>query len=605
MMSRSAILFLAFLWPVAAWAAQGVVNTLHNLSSTSGPPGRSVKSATVDRVCVFCHTPHSGAPHSPLWNRNDSGTTYLEYGSTTLNALPGQPTGKSRLCLSCHDGTVALGALVSSARGRPGRNDMLARFLQGSGNLTTDLRDDHPISFQYDAALQGADQQLADPTGIGLPLEDGALQCTTCHDVHDSTLTPFLRKTVVNSQLCTTCHVKNTASWSWATSSHATSTATPSGSTPWPERKATWSSFSNVKEGGCLNCHATHHATTPTRLVKGDEEATCYLCHNGTVAAKNIEGDVMKSYNHPVDTTRNTDHDAETLENPLTMTLHAECADCHNPHGVASAPPMISFNPSSTGAPHTTPPAANARIVGVKGVDINGATKTNIDFQYELCFKCHGLPGKSACGNNRCSTATNRQMIRQDSNYNIRDRVNSGTPGLVSYHPIESNNASNNSEVPSLRTDIPLNKTSSLIYCTDCHGGTASPAAGGTDANGPHGSSYEAILAQRYDVGASVNYSTSAYEVCFKCHSQSRLMNDVSGFPHKKHVDDERSPCIACHDPHGSNSTHLVNFLTSLDGTPLVTAVSGQSAPVWQDDGVYKGRCFLRCHGEDHNPENY
>jgi len=603
---KRGILFLSFilLWSAPAWAVNDVVNTLHNLSVTGPGP---IKSGTVTRVCVFCHAPHNTSPLAPLWNRADPGTTYIEYGSSTLNALPGQPTGKSRLCLACHDGTVALGAVLNP----PAGNDMVQRISDypgaTTGNLGNDLRDDHPISFVFDAGLAAQDTQLHQPGTIDLPLQNGEVQCTTCHDPHEATLAPFLRKTVLDGQLCLTCHDKFGTGWSWASSSHATSTATPSNpAAVWPERKASWAGFTTVASGACLNCHTPHNAVTPTRLIKGAEENTCYLCHNGTVASTDIQADAAKFYSHPVNVTPNPDHDAEMLENPLTMAQHAECADCHNPHSVQSAPPMISFNPANMAAPHTVAPAANALIQNVKGVDINGAVTTNVQFQYELCFKCHGLPGKSACGTGRCPTATGLQMTRLDGVYNIRDKVNSGTPGLVSYHPIENNNPSNNAEVPSLRTDIPLNKTSSLIYCTDCHSGDTSAAAGGTGPNGPHGSMYGAILAQNYGFASYINYSAASYEVCFKCHDEASLLANASGFLHKEHLIDEKSGCINCHDPHGSQAyPHLINFLTNIGGVSNITGSMMSSTPSWTDRGVYSGSCTLNCHGYNHMAKKY
>ncbi len=414
-MRRLFFILVLLLWSVPALASD-IQNTVHNLS-TSGPG--PFKSLTVDQVCVFCHTPHNASPLAPLWNRQMSGQVYLEYGSSTLDASPGQPTGQSRLCLACHDGTVALGALLNQPSGQT--NDLLSTLLTGRGNLGTDLGDDHPISFLYDGGLAVKDQQLAHPAGIGLPLENNELQCTTCHEPHDNSLAPFLRKSVMNSQLCVTCHQKADGAWNWNNSSHATSSATASGGTsPWDDRKPEWRG-TTVAQNGCLNCHTPHNAATPSWLLKSQEEATCYACHNGTVAATNIQSEATKPYRHPVETTPNPDHDSPLVEKPLTMNLHAECSDCHNPHGVKSALPMISFNPASPmNGQHTTAPAANAVIAGVPGIDSGGAVKANIDNQYELCFKCHGVPGKSACGTGRCSTATSFSMVRADGEYNIR-----------------------------------------------------------------------------------------------------------------------------------------------------------------------------------------
>jgi hypothetical protein len=90
-MRRLALLCLLVLLPVEGWAVQDVANTRHNLS-TSGPG--TVKSTSVDQVCVFCHTPHNALPDAPLWNRQMSGASYTPYDSTTLqSSTPAIPTG--------------------------------------------------------------------------------------------------------------------------------------------------------------------------------------------------------------------------------------------------------------------------------------------------------------------------------------------------------------------------------------------------------------------------------------------------------------------------------------------------------------------------------
>ena len=41
-----------------------------------------------------------------------------------------------------------------------------------------------------------------------IPLFGGTVQCASCHDPHDNTNAPFLRKTNTASALCSTCHQK-------------------------------------------------------------------------------------------------------------------------------------------------------------------------------------------------------------------------------------------------------------------------------------------------------------------------------------------------------------------------------------------------------------
>ena len=95
-----------------AIAGKGVVASPHNLSVT-GP--NQAYSFDEIRVCVFCHTPHNAQPYAeaPLWNRAPQTTdNYTMYNSPNyalkVNLPPIRPTGASRICLSCHDGTLAL-----------------------------------------------------------------------------------------------------------------------------------------------------------------------------------------------------------------------------------------------------------------------------------------------------------------------------------------------------------------------------------------------------------------------------------------------------------------------------------------------------------------
>ena len=181
-------------------ALGGIAGTKHDLSQ---------KGFNTTQICIFCHTPHNAnayVPGSPLWNHNVTWSTFTTYASPTLNAVPGQPTGTSKLCLSCHDGTVGIDAYTNNA----GLN-----FITGTALLGTDLSNDHPVSFLYDAALATADKGLITPVddkyvdaAHKLPLFSGQLQCASCHQVHDDTNGKFLRMSNSGSMLCLTCHLK-------------------------------------------------------------------------------------------------------------------------------------------------------------------------------------------------------------------------------------------------------------------------------------------------------------------------------------------------------------------------------------------------------------
>ena len=184
--------------------SQSIVNSVHNLS-VSGTG--DVKAVSESEICIFCHTPHNSRPSSPLWNKDDPGYTYTLYHSSTVQAVPGQPDGSSILCLSCHDGTTALGNVLSRMTDIAFMGGVTV-IPPGYTNMSTDLADDHPISFDYTSGLAAADGQLKDPTDLVPPviLENGRMQCISCHDPHRNLTTSFLVITTRSSELCFSCH---------------------------------------------------------------------------------------------------------------------------------------------------------------------------------------------------------------------------------------------------------------------------------------------------------------------------------------------------------------------------------------------------------------
>ncbi len=213
------ISYLFYPLPETNTSIAGIEDSHHDFGSASWSNGE---------ICRPCHIPHNAntdVQDSPLWNHELSVATYNVYSSSTLNSFPGQPSGKSKLCLSCHDGTVALENHSGNTGG--------TRYI-GVGNVGTNLMDDHPISFIYDADLASRDGQLNDPTStitslggtIAEDLLDNGrnLECSSCHDVHvarntqgcsgchfvhgQTTRTLSIRIDNAGSALCLTCHKK-------------------------------------------------------------------------------------------------------------------------------------------------------------------------------------------------------------------------------------------------------------------------------------------------------------------------------------------------------------------------------------------------------------
>ena len=113
--------------------------------------------------------------------------------------------------------------------------------------------------------------------------------------------------------------------------------------------------------------------------------------------------------------------------------------------------------------------------------------------------------------------------------------------------------------------------------------------------------------ASRYDTTDNTQESPAAYELCYKCHNRSSILGDESFDDHDKHIRGEDTPCSVCHDAHGiassqgtmTGNSHLINFDLS------VVFPNSNNQLNFIDQGFRRGACNLRCHGEDHDNENY
>ncbi len=557
----TALIFLGFF--TAQMNSQRISSTKHNMS-TSGPG--TVKASTESEICIFCHTPHSSKPRTPLWNRDDPGTTYTLYSSSTTNATIGQPDGSSVMCLSCHDGTIALGKVQSRTTNISFGS--VTTMPTGNSNLTSDLSNDHPISFTYNSTLATTDGELITPASItGVTLENSKVQCRTCHDPHYTSNSAFLIVSNQASALCVSCHSK--ANWTSSTHYSSTRTWNGSGTNPWH------TSYSTVANNGCESCHNPHNAAKPTRLLNQatTEEANCYSCHNATVATNvNIYTQFQRTYRHNIATYT----DVHTPnESNIPSTQHVECVDCHNPH---------QSNNSTASAPNRA-----GSLTGVKGVNASNSSVSSVSYEYEVCFRCHS-------SSTWVSSPTTRQIVQTDT----RLEFASGNP---SYHAVVVQGT--NADVPTLYGNW---TTTSRLYCSDCH---ASAESSTTAQKGPHGSIYNHILKKQNVTTDPTTESAANYALCYSCHDRNYFITEAnsnnSGFRfHFKHVTEERTPCNTCHDPHGISSTQgnatnnskLINFNTN-----VVTANGGVLR--FARTGYRAGNCTLRCHSENHNAWSY
>ncbi len=187
---------------IAAPAMAGITGSAHDFSGDSWN--------TTGEICVTCHTPHHAmAGKKVLWNHElADNSTYANNLETAFGTTWGTPDGPSLLCLSCHDGTVALDNFGGETSG--------TNFIDPAGQVGdgTTLDGNHPISIDYNAALVTSgelfDVSTAESNGVNIyGSAPGRIQCGSCHDVHNSqNIDGLLRTSNAASALCMACHNK-------------------------------------------------------------------------------------------------------------------------------------------------------------------------------------------------------------------------------------------------------------------------------------------------------------------------------------------------------------------------------------------------------------
>ncbi len=570
-------LFCSLLITTLALSQATIKTTKHNLSTTGTG---TIKASVETQVCIFCHTPHSKAVTTQLWNHQPTTATYTLYSSDYLTNLsyntPNQPSAKSKLCLSCHDGTIALGAVYStSGSGSTGTiaisGGVTTMPLGSSGNIGTTLTNDHPVGFGYDASK---DPQLISrtwpwntPIKLDPDASTGKVECHTCHNPHDNTNTKFLKISNTNAAVCTFCHNKT----NWVASIHKTSTQsyTPSGSLA-----------TTIGEWACRNCHQSHNGQGVPYLLKLSEENTCYQssCHGSTLPGfntKDIQTQANKIYTHPINTISGKHKNPDNSISLNVPNRHAECYDCHNAHQAKDGLHTLKSNAVSnvlTGVFGVTPGTATIWTQPTTFTIINPATQEN-----QICFKCHSYNAFGFALNG----VTN---IVGPSGVNITDQAMEFNTANKSAHPVVvSTNNQTGSTAPKALTTTQMSTTwnsvgTQTMYCGDCHGNDQATSA--TIPQGPHGSNAKFILtgtAKYWPLNSSGalwslndlrnnlnNWSTNLF--CVNCHP----IYSGGSFKNNTHSRNQHQgvavKCVACHVtvPHGAKRSRLIGYRTDV-----------------------------------------
>jgi predicted CXXCH cytochrome family protein len=578
----------------------------HDLSMS----GHSRIKGQMSAACLYCHVPHSGLGKGPLWGQTFSSQVYSTYTSDTEQNTGMQPElgQDSSLCLSCHDGTVAVGQVV------PYGPYIMTGTMPTMG---TKLESSHPFSLKLplkDAsdlvATLAADGTTADPTH-SVQLIHGNVECGTCHNPHSQSIDKqspnFLVRDNLKGALCLACHetkprtvnLRDNPIALWTTSIHANA-----GNMVNPN--AGLGGYTTVAEFACNSCHVPHNAGGAVGLLRATNEADCITCHNGGLAlsppAPNVFAEFAKPGAHPFSTPNGSHTAAEDVL--LNQNRHATCADCHNPH---SANQVITF---------PIPPAIRPSQGGIAGISASdGITVVKpAANQYENCLRCHGTSTGKATNPVVFGYLPARVVTATDPLNVIPEFSVTASSSHPVFHDLTSPLPQ-----PSLLTNMtnldatPGRAMGTRIFCTDCHNADDNREFGGIGANGPHGSKWMHLLERRYEFSQATNPggsvtnlfpspdlgATGPYALCGKCHDLAQVVNNTSFSEHGKHIEEGFS-CSVCHAAHGMGSSSA-----SISGERLVNfdvnVVAANTSPISYNRST--NTCVLACHGYYHNPD--
>jgi len=256
----AAVAVLMLAWPAAAQVP------------ASAAPGAGIKDSAHDftrydaagntqnvGLCTFCHTPHKAIQTQLLWNHTLSSETFdwsdtdTTQGGTDRAAIDVNWAGPTKFCLSCHDGTVAIGDInwfdkkAWAGAGSELNPVMVADEYRIAG-AAGELKGNHPVAHpfplnnaasSYNGSTSGAmavtSGWVADPGTLGIRLftDDGTggitagatasqtgIECSSCHDPHNGAgkvydayflrgkLTGNVATDAATGYICLKCHVK-------------------------------------------------------------------------------------------------------------------------------------------------------------------------------------------------------------------------------------------------------------------------------------------------------------------------------------------------------------------------------------------------------------
>jgi len=296
---------------------------------------------------------------------------------------------------------------------------------------------------------------------------------------------------------------------------------------------------------GCGTCHKGHGVPDTPMLPLKDINALCFKCHGDKITLLNSEKEGLVVLNETKDL-KNIRLEFEKRFSHRKV----KCTACHHQHRMK------------------------------RKVDTEFSRYRKIspydgkEYEYELCFRCHSSSSMSTHG------------VTKDIKSKFENIFGSS-------HPLLRENNAEMEFFTSLKDEW---KSRKYIECSDCHGSDDLTAS-----EGVHGSTNPFILKFEYELRSGNPEGERTYRLCYNCHEREKVLSPQSFPYHINHVVIGKISCYECHDAHGSSEPHLLKLGKA---NPNITPSSSGKIEFIKKGGRH-GRCFLKCHGFDHNPKEY
>ncbi|WP_456386415.1 hypothetical protein [Desulfolithobacter sp.] len=255
--------------------------------------------------CLDCHAIHDSAEKKFLLSG-----IYMERAGRSRSI---NPHWKEYLCLCCHETTPARNTPRLKEKGD---HNLLCNRCHGTRHARSDI---HPVNVKPSSMVQ---------IPKDMPLQNGSLSCSTCHDVRLQMGAPaskmlrkrnpdFLRReNLSRNSFCFLCHLRE-----------AYQRMNP---------HIQLDEQGNIIQGTCLFCHTTRPDVTimglrHVRFITRNPDEYCIGCHHGYTRAHPAGVDHLRRPSRKILRAIQTSVKRLGVELPLYRG-RIICATCHNPH---------------------------------------------------------------------------------------------------------------------------------------------------------------------------------------------------------------------------------------------------------------------------------